>query len=60
MLPVLIPDPYFEYQDMAELGAASPEAIESARRAVQRALGDAEDLAPWAALSGTQDGGSAA
>jgi hypothetical protein len=50
---------YFEWRDMKELGAASPEAVESAWLAVERALADAEALAPWGTYAAMVDGGEA-
>ena len=51
---------YFEYRDMAELDAADPAAIESARLAFNRALADAEELAPWWDVAAYEHGGATA
>jgi hypothetical protein len=48
-----------ELQDMCELGAASYPALVSARDAVNRALDDAGELAPWWAVAVATDEGQA-
>jgi hypothetical protein len=42
---------YFEYRDMTDAGAASPDAIYSAYMAYSRAWDDARQLAPWWAVA---------
>jgi hypothetical protein len=38
---------YFEYEDMAAAGGASPAALAAAYEAFKRAVDGAEELAPW-------------
>jgi hypothetical protein len=40
-----------EYQDMLAVGAASYESLFAARAALQRAVADARQLAPWWAVA---------
>jgi hypothetical protein len=42
---------YAEYQDMLAVGAASYESLVAARAALQRAVADARQLAPWWAVA---------
>jgi hypothetical protein len=51
---------FAEYQDMAELGAASPAAMHAAYEAYSRAWDDARELAPWWAVAQHAGGGEVA
>jgi len=51
---------YSEYEDMTELGAASPDAMHSAYEAYSRAWDDARELAPWWAVARYAGEGDAA
>ncbi|MGN6173921.1 MAG: hypothetical protein ACTHPS_13420 [Streptosporangiaceae bacterium] len=42
---------YAEWQDILQVGAASPGALRAARAAVQRTVADARHLAPWWAVA---------
>jgi hypothetical protein len=48
---------YFDYEDMAAAGGASPAALDDAYAAWQRAEADARALAPWYLAAPYEDAG---